>query len=68
MIFTVHEGDTGLPEQWEEESDGGGGKERKKGKHLKNEQVNEARRASGQTEEKRQRCAVVWSDSITSTA
>lgn len=70
LIFTAHEGDAGVPEQ-------PGGRERwgiqgkKKGKkrmHLKNEQVNEARRASGEMEEKRRRWAVVWSDSITATA
>lgn len=66
LIFTAHEGDAGVPEQ-------PGGRERwgnkkKKGMHLKNEQVNEARRASGKMEGKRRRWAVVWSDSITATA
>lgn len=38
------------------------------GPKRKNEQVNKAMRASGETEEERQRCAVVWPDSITTTA
>lgn len=51
----------------EEEGDGET-KKKKKRMHLKNEQVNKAKRASGEMEEKRRRWTVVWSDSITATA